>query len=205
MVETYKLMSQIRLDTYKNCTNEELCAIYAKSMNQSVLAEMYCRNFKTWCGVAYNSKFYAINGADKASFVLQVIHKSMLKYALDKKCSFVTFCVSCISRRLVAQIHYLTTQSRNMNVYSLDYMKEKTECDYEANFVNTQVDEISNVEFMQVLRDSGLSDKEMFVCKLIMENPNITNIEIARELDVHRHTIAKCKNSLSNKLAFLRG
>ena len=204
MVDTYKLMNQIRLSQFSEKSNEELVAIYQNEVNQSALAEIFCKNFKLFCSVVYESKYRYIDNADKVDSVLQSLHKGMLRFKIENGVSFNTFIVRCIRGRLATQISYFTQKRHQGITYSLDAMRENTDNEeYNINIITAEDTAFENVELSVDFSLSGLSEREKLMCKLIMNNPKISNSELSKALNCHRHTVAKEKSGLQTKLAYL--
>lgn len=202
MIETYKMMSQLLLPKYAKMSNEQLCEEYQKTNDQCAFAEMFCRNFKMWCGIAYNTKFYAIDPADKVSVVLKTIYSCMSKFDATKNYKFSTFCTSRIIKAMITQIKRMTALKRSGDTVSLDYIVENGMplMAYKNEYTDSFV--LDKLEFLESLKNSGFTEKELQVCELIIDNPHITNIEIAEQLKTHRHTIAKEKRAIEQKLVF---
>jgi len=204
MVDTYRLMNQIRLIDYSGKTNEELVALYQNTNDQSILAEMFCKNFKLFCSIVYQSNYRSIDNADKVDAVLQSLNKAMKYYNHDKVISFNTFVTRCIKSRLASHIQYLTQKRHQGITYSLDALRENTDNEeYNKNILTEKDNSFDNVDFSVDFSLSDLSEREKLMCKLIMENPNISNCELSEALNCHRHTIAKEKKILQTKLAYL--
>ena len=204
MVDTFRLMNQIRLVQFANTPFEDLAAEYQKTNNQSIIAEVFCRDFKLLFRVISEPKYNAVDKQDKVDAVLRVVYRGLEKFSPDKAVSFNTFLVAGVRRKLATYIQYLAQKKRSGTVYSLDYMKESMDNnEYEVNFDLPDSDYTKSVEFSMDMLNAGLSERQKIMCAAIMDNPKISNVELAEILKCHRHTVCAEKKILQQKLAFL--
>lgn len=205
MVDTFKMMNRIRLVKFADISDEDLLKNNSAN-NQSVIAELYCRHFKLWFTIANKPKFSYIDKADKSSFVLQGLYDAIQNYSCDKQVQFKTFAYTCVNNALVGVM--LKSKKHDnwlqRNDVSLDNLIELNDGNpYEINFDVPTVDELSKVDLMCLINSSDFSDREKLLCKAIMDDPYITDIELSELLKVHRHTIRTDKIKLRNKLTLL--
>ena len=204
MVNTFRLMNQIRLEEFKVKKLENLVYEYKSTNNQSIIAEIFCRNFKLLSAVVYEQRYKFIDKDDKVDAVMQAICCAVDRFDINKNVAFNTFLVKNLRCQLYNYVAILTQQRHKGIVYSLDAMRDNTDNeDYDVNILKTDYNDLDNVLLNVDLNTAGLSEREAIMCKAIMDNPNITNCELAELLKCHRHTIAKEKIILQQKLAFL--
>ena len=203
MINTFKMMNQVRMDKYKNVSNEDLAKEYRDNQSPSILAEVFCRNFSWWQSICHNSAYNCIDGQDKVDAVVMRIHSALSTFNGNSK--FITYATKCITLELNRKLQYFTYKGRTEKVYSLDKMREDMDnTDFEENFDVPDYDEDRNAELRVGLSTCNLNDKEKLMCQAIMDNNGITNCELATMLGVHRHTVRNMKTALQTKLAFLR-
>lgn len=205
MVDTFKMMNKIRLVKFVNVSDEDLL-INNDVNNQSVIAELYCRHFKMWLTIANKPKFAYVDKADKSSFVLQGLYDAIQNYSYDKQVQFKTFAYRCVNNALVGVM--LKSKKHDnwlqRNDVSLDSLIELNDGNpYELNFDVPADDELSNVDLICMINSSDFTDREKLLCRAIMEDPYISDIELSEILKVHRHTVRTDKIKLRSKLAML--
>lgn len=204
MVDTFRLMNQIRLDIYKDFTQEELVGEYQKEENQSILAELFCRNFKSLCAVIYEARYNIIEKQDKVDCAMWSVYRALNNYDITKPVHFNTFLITNLRKRLATCMQQVLQKRHCSSVYSLDEMKENTDNnEYEKNFQIFVPSHAEQINLSFDINNAGLSDREKVMCKAILDNPNISNIELSQILKCHRHTVMKEKRELQQKLAFL--
>lgn len=203
MVSTFRLMSQIRQEQYKQLTNEQLVEEYKATTNQSMLAELFCKNFAYISRVVFQPVYSYIDNEDKISAVLSGIYNAASKFEPKRGYVFNTFMIQCIKGELNMQIAYLSYKKRKSNgVCSLDGMYEDMDGEaFEKNIIKPYDDSYDTIELINSIDNSNLSQDEKIMCKAIIQDSNITNLELADLLSCHRHTVRSIKNSLKNKLA----
>ena len=199
MIETYKMMNRIRIEKYQKTSNEDLAKMYIDEQNPSILAEMYCRNFKWWYNIASSYKYVNVPMQDKADICTTILHKAMMTYNGSTK--FITYATI----RICNNLYTLAMKYKNVCTYSLDKMREDMDGeDYEKNFDIPAYNEDLSAELQAEFKYANLSDNEIRMCNLLIENPNIKNSELSEILGVHRHSVRNMKLQLQTKLAFLR-
>ena len=152
--------------------------------------------------IIYNKQVYSkIPKQDRISSILEGIFESLSYFDVNKDIKFMAYCSKYIHTRLCDNIIYATRKRRNGVVCSLDEMVENAGTNYEMNFIKDYDNSFDCVDDSDMLNDIDLSVREKIMCKAIMENPNISNVELAEVLKCHRHTVAKERNVLKIKLA----
>ena len=203
MVDTYRLMTQVRLPEYKNESLEHLAAEYKVTNNQSILAEVFCREFKLWCSLVYSSRFSNVNRADLVSDCLSSIHRCLISFNPEYKAKVTTYITKDMYCAFIT-LAYKAARDKNRLNYSLEYLTEKNDNNsYELNFIKPKNVEMSEIELLEAIRVSGLSEKERIMCKAILDDPYISNTELADVIKVHRHTIRAMKQTLQRKLSWI--
>ena len=202
MVDTFRLMSQIRQDKYKQLTNEQLAKEYKKTNNQSLLAELFCKNFALISRVVFEPIYSYIDKEDKISSVLSSIYNAALNFEASKGYAFNTFVIKCIRTEFNGYIAKLSYKKRKVDkLYSLEAMCENMDNqNVEINFIKAYDDSYDKVELLNSIQNSKLSPEEKVMCEAIIQDCNITNNELAKVLSCHRHTVRHIKSSLKSKL-----
>ena len=207
MVDTFRLMSQIRQQQYKDFTNEELAQQYKKTNNQSLLAELFCKNFTLYSGVVYEPKYSYIDTASKVSSVLTAIYNAAQAFDSDKGYVFNTLAIKCIKQEFALHIQKLTYKKRKQSISdvsleSLCAIFNAGEDDtFEPEFLlGVQENEYNLIEVINTINNSNLTDNEKIMCKAIINDCNITNNELAEILNCHRHTVRAIKKGMQSKL-----
>jgi DNA-directed RNA polymerase specialized sigma subunit len=203
MVGTFRLMSQIRQQKFMGQSNEKLVEEFKKTNNQSILAELFCRNFTLISKVFYEPVYSYIDKDDKISSVLSCIYNSATNFDINKGYAFNTFMIKCIRSGFNLHIQHLSYRNRNANnLYSLERMCEDFENqNIETNFIKPYDESYDKIELISNIDRSNLSESEKIMCKAIIEDSSITNNELAELLECHRHTVRNMKNNLKTKLS----
>ena len=208
MVSTYRLMSQVLLDENKKYTNEELAVMYQRKKDPSVLAEIYCRNFPQWVHMVNKPKFYNILNDDKVSIVLCELDKALLHFDISKGFKFTTFANKFIAMGLYNKLEHVNRKN-NAKLVQFVSSSEFEESDIGV-LVDDTIEELqyaedrySDIELKATIQMSNMREREKEICFIILDNPGITDIEIAGMLKVHRHTVSTIKHGMQQKLNFL--
>ena len=202
MVATYRLMSQILSDENKNLSNEELVAKYNKSFNPSVLAELFCKNFKLLCGWAFKPQYKSrIDKDDIVSYVLESLERAVKTYKPDSGCVFNTYLGRVVNLQLQWALNRLNHKGRAERVLSLDKFEEDNDNeDNEIGYINYDNYGLDLTNLYYTIDKSFLSDTDKQVCYIILENPRITEFEIADKLKCSRGKVHNIKNRLRVQL-----
>ena len=205
MYNTYKLMRQI---AFNNCelTNEEIAVKYQQSQEPRLLATMFCRNYGLLTKIASNSCFYSLDKDEVASTILQKVNEALIKYDYSRCDTFVPFMKHIIELELFNKLNYFKHKGRDKVVYSLEALVEKEDGqNFEDNFLEDDYDHSDSIDLnLSIFNDTSLSEKEKNLCRTIMENPDMTDIELAEKLNVHRHTIRNTKQRLAQKFSHFK-
>lgn len=210
MVDTFRLMSQIRQDCYKDSTNEELAEQYKKTNNQSLLAELFCKNFALYISVAYESKYGYIDNESKVSSVLTAIYNAAQFFDSSRGYVFNTLAIKCIKQEFAVHIAKLSYQKRKERVNDVSFEglcelfgsdEDSTNSCEPAYLTGVNEAQYNLVETLYTIDNSNLTDNEKLMCKAIINDYNITNNELADILKCHRHTVRAVKKSLQSKLS----
>ena len=207
MVDTFRLMSQIRRDKYKDYTNEQLAQEYKKTNNQSLLAELFCKNFALYSGVVYEQKYAYIDNESKVSSLLTALYNAAVFFDVDKGYVFNTLAIKCIKQEFAAHLAKLSYQKRKNKVNDISIeavckmFSGEEDSDYEPEYIlGVTDDQYAFVEIINTINKSNLCENEKMLCKAIINDYNITNNELAEMLNCHRHTVRAVKKGLQSKL-----
>lgn len=204
MVDTFRLMNQIRLDKYQEISQEDLAVEYQATNNQSIIAEIFCRNFKLLCSVIYEARYNLVEQQDKVDSAVCAVYRALDKFDVSRNLMFNTFLIKNVRSNLATHMAKIMQKRHCQNMYSLDEMKENTDNhEYEKNFQLFAPKYTEQIDLSVDLSKTNLSEREKIMCEAIMENPNISNTELSEILKCHRHTVRNEKYILQQKLAFL--
>lgn len=203
MVSTYKLMSQVLVDEYKGLSNEELAKQYQVEENPSILAEVFCRNFKLLCGLAFKPQFkFYLDKDIIASDTVISLDKALRTFDINGDYKFMTYAGRVITLQLQWQLNRLNHKGRNEQVFSIDEFTQDTDDElFEDNFVKEDNFDIDLVNLYYDIDNSNLKDVEKQVCKIILTNPRITEREIGEKLNISRMSVHILKVKLREKLS----
>lgn len=208
MVSTYRLMSQVLIEENKKFTNEELAIKYQEKQEPSVLAEIFCRNFPMWIKCANSSYFSRVPNDEKTSVVVERLNHAMLHFDITKGFKFTTYANKVIMMGLYREVQYFKHDSMDVAncVPITNLTNENTNID-KGCLIDDTVEQLQyseelydDVELRESIQNSNMKEREKLVCNIILDNPGITDIEIANMLKLHRHTIRKIKIDMRNKV-----
>lgn len=184
MEETLKMLKTILLGYEENISLEELLHEYQKTLKPNLLAGMFIKHYKTICNVA--EKYKMLNKDDCASFCLQELNDCMLNYSFNKKCSFITYFVTCFANRLRMETEQLLTDIRYSNYITEDIDNCLDLCDTKNVF--------DSYDYIT----SCLTKQEVAHCKLLYMG--YTNKELSNILKVSVQYIYTLNKKIGKKL-----
>lgn len=184
MKETLEMLQTILLGYEENILFEELLHEYKKTLKPNLLAYAFIKYYKTICNVA--ERYKMLNKDDCASFCLQELDACMLNYSFNKKCSFITYFVTCFANRLRMETEQLLTDIRYSNYITEDIDNCLNLCDTTNNF--DAYDYINN----------NLTKQEIEHCKLLYLG--YTNKELSNMFKVSVQYIYTINKRIGKKL-----
>jgi DNA-binding NarL/FixJ family response regulator len=120
---------------------------------------------------------------------------------------FNTLAIKCIKQEFAAHIAKLTYQKRKQQVNDVsieaicEMFNDEGTNSFEPEYVlGTSDNQYSMVDVITTVNNSNLTENEKILCKAIINDPGITNNELADLLKCHRHTVRAVKHGLQNKL-----
>lgn len=207
MVNTYRLMSQVLDAENKKFTNEELAIKYQEKQEPTVLAEIFCRNFPQWLHMASNLSFARMDNEDRVSVVLDKLNQALLTFDVAKGYRFTTYANKLIAMELKNRSNYFRHNKRDV-VTCVSIVGESGEDDVENNTLVDKTIEglqyedthFAELELRVAIQNSDMTEREKMVCNIILDNPGITDMEIADMMKVHRHTVRHLKIGMRQKV-----
>ena len=188
MLETLENLRLItKQEDYKR-DYKDLALEYSKTLNPSILAVVFDRNFGQINNLG--NKYPIIAKEDLASFALEILDKCLQTYNADKA-EFLTYFTNNLNFRLREEVSLLNTHKRKsiFNSNSFEIMVE--------NGFELEDSEISNFETLDIL-EREVEGNLLKYCKLLMEG--FTNNEIGKILGVSNTTLHNYRNKLKSKL-----
>lgn len=174
----------------------ELSSVYKQTKDQRCIAYCFVNQF----GVLFNQseKFPYLSSEDKVSFILQEVEKALLNYESSQGAKLQTLISTYAYRRCYAENNKRGYQKRKIN-YNTEIA-----CSYES-FVEEGLDwgELDHYEseFIDWIESMGLNENEYKYCLTVgLNNHNLTDTEIAKELNVTCATVHYIKKRLKTKL-----
>lgn len=205
MVQTYNFLKTTltKKEKFKLMTDEELVKVYQQTQDGEILTYEFCKHIKLWMKIS--SKFMGLSYTeDIPSLILIALTRALTSFDFEKNIIFKTYAGTCIYRELENKLY--PRERRKINTVSTDTkLSVGTENLTYADIISDEKDYFNLVDMKDFIEKSALTNNEIKVCKLLMSsNKGLKNKEIACELNVHRHTVAKIKDSLKNKLQNLK-
>lgn len=193
MYETYKnlvTLSELYIGGEENC---QIAENYQRTGDPVYLAEIFCRYFPFI--QTTSEKYFYLTEADKASFAIEELHKSILDYDSKKGAKIQTLFITYYNNRLRTETQALNLQKRKANNNCDSY-------EHAATLFEGYADkEFAIIELQEALEQSGmLSDNELAYCKIIMSSDNIKDIDVARNLDISPSAVHQLKSRLRKKI-----
>lgn len=208
MVSTYRLMSQVLLDSNKKFSNEELAIKYQENQEPSVLAEIFCRNFPEWVHMVNRSQFYNISNDDKVSIVLEKLNTALLYFDITRGIKFTTYANKLIAMELYNKMYSLKRNGRDsmkcVHVVSSseagDFVGSNELVEDTVSQLQFTENQYDMIELKSSIYKSNMTEREKQMCMIILDNPGITDIEISEILKVHRHTVRHIRLGMKQKV-----
>ncbi len=198
-------ISSVNFRNYNSVQTKKIAS--KQTNNQSLLAELFCKNFALYSSVVYESKYSHIDNPSKISSVLTAIYNAAYAFDGSKGYVFNTLAIKCIKQEFAAHTANLSYQKRKgqANEVSLEGLCEfytGTTRNYREPeyLLGTSEIKYNLIETLNIINNSNLTENEKILCKAIIQDHNITNNELAELLNCHRHTVRAVKNSLHTKL-----
>lgn len=200
-------MSQV-LDTgNKKFTNEELAIKYQEKQEPTVLAEIFCRNFPQWLHMTSKFSFARMDNEDRVSVVLDKLNQALLTFDVAKGYKFTTYANKLIAMELKNKTNYFLHNKRDV-VKCVSIVPESGDDDVENNALvdktigGLQYEDthFAELELRVAIQNSDMTEREKMVCNIILDNPGITDMEIADMMKVHRHTVRHLKIGMRQKV-----
>lgn len=195
MQTTYKNFSNLStLYTGDTSNLDNLALEYQRTEDPILLAVVFCRQYPYI--LTQTNKYFNLSESDKASFVVEELHKSMKDFQTGKGAKIQTLFSRYLNRRLYAETSMLNHQKRSAN-NSADSYEEVAE----TNPMKYEEEAYENYELIDSLKSADiLTDNELKYCRIIMtETDKVRDSEIARELGITASAINQLKKALKKK------
>lgn len=176
-------------------TNCELAIKYQVNEDPIYLAVIYCRYFAYIKSTA--GRYFNITDADKESYALEELHKSMLDYKITGGAKVQTLFITYYNNRLRAETQSMNLQKRAANNNCEDF--EET-----AEIFNGYIDDEINIIELSTALDQmeQLTENEKMYCKIVIQTDEIKDIDIAKQLGISSSAIFQLKKRLAKKLDY---
>lgn len=210
MLETYKNFKGIA-NLVEGNLNAEMVESYKETQDMVILAKVYVKYYAHLTNVA--SKFFNITDQDKASCIVEEIHKALMNYDSRKGAAIQTLVTKYVNNRLRAE-----TQSENYQMRKANNESDSYESLMEVNAVPESFSEESSIlETLSVLDSLNLTANEKRYCEIILldetskladrnkdkevvSTTKILDTEIAQIMDMTGAGVAYIRRSLAKKL-----
>lgn len=199
MIKTYNILKQGIEKTLKNYSNEELAMLYKQSQKQSIVAEIFCRNFNYWLDLSCQLR--GIPYDERVSVILEKIHTGLLTYNFRFQTNLLTYIRSCIRNvdgGFITKSYYKNRFVENINVSFDDEFEE--DCTFEDVIAADNSDLDTAILKLTINTDSSLTSKEKLLCNLIIDNPIIQMNELSQKLKVSNQYVWLIRKKLAKKL-----
>lgn len=195
MINTFENFKTLATMVENGTTFEELSEMYKKDRRPEYIAYVYIKLFK---GMHQVSQVCSqINSADKASYLVETIHKTLLTYNMDKPYKYSTFLRTSYKNRLISEYRSLTSNKNSANYQADSYESMLDAGQYNPDYSDNH----SNIEIEEILETTNLTENERKVCKVIIRDSHIpANFEIADEIGITQAGVAYILKSLRAKL-----
>jgi|GEM_PF-2589624 DNA-binding CsgD family transcriptional regulator len=193
MQQTYQNMKKLTVsENFSSNLISSLAAEYQETEDPVIFAKVFCDLYPYT--LTQVNKYFNLTDEDKASFVLEELHKAMLVYDETKGAKIQTLFSTYLNRRLYAETMMLNHQKRKANYNTGDFEDVEIYQSSETDF--------TKIEFMETLKKvDSLTDTELKYCEIVMsEHQEVTDSEVARALDVSPSAIFQLKKRLKTKL-----
>lgn len=180
MYNTLNYLKSFRKENLKDFSNASLAFKYQEKKDDAIIAEIFIKNFGF---LLKFSRQVNIENEDKASIILNSIYKALDNY--DGSHSFLTF-LGVIIRNEFGRYKILSKFKNRMTIIVSVNEKDKDNNEY--------INSIEDIEYTQdieyrLLAEDLLNIKELTpnqkqILKIIIKDPEIGSLEIAKKLGV---------------------
>ena len=199
MFNTYKLLKLQTREDLKNHTNEELALMYQRTGDQTIIAELFCKNFAFW--LTRSQSIQIISQEDRVSIILKNIEYGARTYSFKYGASLMTYIYKGIQN--------------DFGAYKIKYKHKDRVCEYqildldtpvcEGGTLNDIIPDESNQLAEAMLKltietDNTLDQREKKMCNIFIDNPYTDIHELSRQLGVGTQRAWFLKKLLAKKL-----
>lgn len=210
MIETYKNFKEIA-QLNEEALNVEMVNNYKETQDMTVLAKVYVKHFAFF--IRISEKFFNITEQDKASCIVEEIHKALMDYDASRGVQIQTLVTKYVNNRLMGATQRENYQRRKINTLSDSYEKlAKIDAMPEV-----AVEDSSTLETLSVLDTLNLSDNERRYCEIILldktatlankekdkevvSTTKILDTEVAQVMGITGAGVAYIRKNLAKKL-----
>jgi len=196
MIETYENFKELsNLYTGEDTNLDNLAIEYQQTEDPCLLVHVFCKWFPYT--VSQVSKYFYLTEEDKASFVVEELHKAMTDFDVTRGAKIQTLFSRYLNNRLRAETQMMNHHKRRANNSTDSYQAfaEVTQGHKELGY--------DQVEFLNIIRTScNLNDNEVKYCEIVtsVDPNNIKDTDIAKLLGVTSAAINYMKKKLAEKL-----
>lgn len=207
MKQTKQLMQQVITQDIIDLTDEQAVQLFRETNDSRIIAKYFLDMYHTLNTMVYKCAWGS--NEDKVSSVLTGLNKALNSYTNAKGAALKSFIITCIRWHLYGiYCKQYQTKGRSQKVYSLDAMKESYDDEeFEKHILtselNSYVCTMDNLEFVDLIKHSGLSDIQVKICTRIIKDNKSKPSEVCTDLKITMNEYNRQKNSLRKKLKFL--
>lgn len=191
--------------------NVEMVRNYKDTQDMTVLAKVYVKYYAHLTNVS--AKFFNITEADKASCIVEEIHKALMNFDSEKGAAIQTLVTKYVNNRLRAE-----TQSESYQVRKANSESDSYEGLCEVSGIAEETEEDASIaETLSVLDSLEITENERRYCEIILldrtgeladkdkdreviSTTKILDTEIAQIMGITGAGVAYIRKSLAKKL-----
>lgn len=171
----------------------EIAEMYQKTQDPIYLSTIFCDYYLYVKSIA--NQYFNITDEDKGSFALEELHKAMMDYDSSKGAKVETLFITYLRNRLRTETQAMEMQKRRANNSCEDFD------DSEVIFYGYEDNKLDIAEIEIALKQSELfSDNELAYCRIIMEDDNTKDSDVAKILEVSASAVHQMKKRIAKKL-----
>ena len=199
MIKTYNILKQKMENNLKDYSNEELALLYQETESQSIVAEVFCRNFNYWLKLSCQLKCVPYD--ERISVILEKIYTGMKTYKLDQGANLLTYIRSCVynvSGGYTTKNKYKNRFVENINISIDEETEEGTKL---LDIIPADTNDLDTAILkLTINTHTGLNKREKTLCNLIIDSPNIETYEISSIMHITTQRVWELKKDLQKKL-----
>lgn len=201
--QTYKMMSKVA-EQIEESNEDKLVEMYENGRESEVLAKLFILNYGMITKT--NNKYVSIEQDIAESIALQSLEKAIRDYASSGKSKLSSYFILIYKRDLVNEYKKVKADKRQLNEdsASVDVLTNGEQGNFGVTYENNNMYYENEIE-LDFYDLEFLTDNEK---KILTEFKKCgfkaTKSDIAERLDVHKSSISRAINRLSDKLPQLK-